>query len=283
MWRIYRDVQFRLHTSRLPEAPIPRIYYHEVETGEVWIADAAGETVGFAGLIMRSRIGFLSEFFVDPRHQSRGIGRALLTRALSAGAERYCTLSSTDPRALALYVRAGLYPHWPHVLLTAVVNPAQRLPVHGACVREARPGDQGIVEWDARISGRRRPEDHAFWRSDLEAVPVWMQRGGATIGYGYVRLGRRQAGEPPSVVLGPIGSQARADATACVAAAVAWGRAHGEVIHAAVPGIHPALPALLEAGFRITYVETFVAPQAEAFFDPRTYTPGAGLEGSTLF
>lgn len=283
MWRIYRDVQFRLHASQLPEAPIPRIYYHEVETGDVWIADAAGKAVGFVGLIIRSGIGFLSEFFVEPSHQSRGIGRSLLTRALSAGAERYCTLSSTDPRALALYVRAGLHPHWPHVLLTAVVNHAERVDPSGACVREARPGDQGIVEWDARISGRRRPEDHAFWRSGLEAVPVWVQRGGATIGYGYVRLGRSQAGEPPSVVIGPIGSEAPADAAACVAAAVAWGRAHGEVIHAAVPGLHPALPALLAAGFRITYVETYVASHAEAFFDPRTYIPGAGLEGSTLF
>ena len=75
MWRIYRDVQFRLHTSRLPEAPIPRIYYHEVETGDVWIAAAAGEAVGFAALIIRSRIGFLSEFFVDPA----------ISRAASAG------------------------------------------------------------------------------------------------------------------------------------------------------------------------------------------------------
>jgi GNAT superfamily N-acetyltransferase len=275
-------VQFKLHTL-LPEAPIPPIYVHEVDTGELWLAELAGETVGFAGLIIRSGIGFLSELFVDPRHQSGGIGRRLLARALSSRARRYCTLSSTDPRALALYVRAGLHPRWPHFLLTGVVPHLQPVDASGVRIHEARPDDPSLVEWDARIGGRRRPQDHGFWRSELGALPIWVERGGGVIGYGYVRPTRSGAGESASVVIGPIGSETSADATACVAAAVEWGRGHGEVIHAAVPGPHPALPALLAAGFRISYVETFVASHAEAFCDPQTYMPGAGLEGSTLF
>jgi GNAT superfamily N-acetyltransferase len=275
-------VQFKLHALRLPEAPIPSIYGHEVDTGELWLAELAGEAVGFAGLITRSGIGFLSEFFVDPRHQSGGIGRRLLARALSSGARRYCTLSSTDPRALALYVRAGLHPWWPHFLLTGVADRLGPIDASGARIQEARPDDPGIEEWDARISGRRRPEDHGFWRSDLGALPLWVERRGGVVGYGYVRPVRSPA-EPASVVIGPIGSEAPADAAACAAAAVEWGRGHGGVLYAAVPGPHPALPALLAAGFRITYVETFAASHADAFCDPQTYMPGAGLEGSTLF
>jgi GNAT superfamily N-acetyltransferase len=276
-------VQFKLHALRLPAVPVPTIYSHEVDTGEMWLAELAGEAVGFAGLITRSGIGFLSEFFVDPRHQSAGVGRALLSRVLSSGARRYCTLSSTDPRALALYVRAGLHPQWPHFLLTGAAHRLEPIDASGARIQAARPDDPSLVEWDARIGGRRRPEDHGFWRSDLGALPIWVERAGRAVGYGYVRPRPPRAGEPASVVIGPIGSEAPADAAACVAAAVEWGRAHGEVIHAAVPGPHPALPALLAAGFRITYVETFAASSIDAFCDPRTYMPAAGLEGSTLF
>ncbi len=249
----------------------------------MWIADAAGEAVGFAGLIVRSGIGFLSEFFVHPRHQSHGIGRELLTHALSAGAQRYCTLSSSDPRALALYVRAGLVPQWPHFLLTGAADQLTGADTSGARVQEARADDPAIVEWDARIGGRWRPEDHTFWQSGLGGIPVWVERGGETIGYGYARPQPSNVGGPASVTIGPICADAPAAAAACVEAVVGWARAHGEVIHAAVPGPHPALPALLAAGFRITYIETFVASDADAFCDPRTYMPGAGMEGSTLF
>jgi len=46
-----------------------------------------------------------------------------------------------------------------------------------------------------------------------------------------------------------------------------------------VPGPHPALPALLAAGFQITYVEQFLCSDGAPFFDPACYIPAS----STLF
>jgi hypothetical protein len=43
------------------------------------------------------------------------------------------------------------------------------------------------------------------------------------------------------------------------------------MIHIDVPGPHPCLAPLLERGFRIVYVETFVSQAASPFFDARRY------------
>lgn len=243
----------------------------------------AGEAVGFAALFLRSDIGFLSDLFVDPRHQSLGIGRRLLDRLLSGGARCYCALSSSDPRALSLYVRAGMRPRWPHYQLTATVDGLRGTSPSGVSILAAAPNDGEILEWDGRIGGRERPEDHAFWRAAFGATPVWVRRRGTTIGYAYVRIGRSAADTHPSVMLGPIGADSPPDAADCVAALVMWAREQGEAVKVAIPGPHPALPHLLAAGFRIRYAETFVSSCSHPFCDPTTYAPGAGLEGSTFF
>jgi len=42
----------------------------------------------------------------------------------------------------------------------------------------------------------------------------------------------------------------------------------------AVPGPHPILAPLVEAGFLIVYLETFLASEGAPPFDPTLYLPG---------
>ena len=67
--------------------------------------------------LVRGRVWYLSMFFVLPGAQGRGLGRALLERALAygeaRGAEIRCTWATLDPRAQARYVMAGMAPRWP--------------------------------------------------------------------------------------------------------------------------------------------------------------------------
>jgi ribosomal protein S18 acetylase RimI-like enzyme len=52
---------------------------------------------------------FLTDLYVDPGRQSRGLGRQMLDAAMEGATERM-TFSSSDRRALAAYIRSGMRP-----------------------------------------------------------------------------------------------------------------------------------------------------------------------------
>ena len=96
----------------LGSAGVPSLYDHELAARELVVAEHEGQVVGFAALLTRGRVCFLADLFVDPAHQSRGLGGHLLRQVLPRQGRPWCTLSSSDPRALSLYLRAGLRPSW---------------------------------------------------------------------------------------------------------------------------------------------------------------------------
>jgi ribosomal protein S18 acetylase RimI-like enzyme len=275
------DLFYGLEVGDDPDVP-PRPamlpdYPHLLGTGELYVAVSGGEIAGFAGLVARGEIVFLTDLFVREGHQSRRLGTRLLRHTLAphSGRTRF-TVSSTDPRALGLYVRAGLRPHWPNFLLRGYAPSLSGLLVGDVLVETAAPDDAELLAWDERLSGRNRPQDHAYWVREEGGAPLWFRRGGERIGYGYVRLRAGTFYYPDAARIGPVGARTPAEAAACVAAAVRWAGERARVLRLDVPGPHPALAPLLEAGFRITYVETLVASVAELFFDPERYLGSGG-------
>jgi hypothetical protein len=59
-------------------------------------------------------------------------------------------------------------------------------------------------------------------------------------------------------------------------ATVNWALQHAEILDIEVPGPHPCLATLLETGFRIAYVDTFVSSSQTPFFDAHRYIPSGG-------
>jgi GNAT superfamily N-acetyltransferase len=260
-----------------PRGTIAAELRHELETSEMYVADQNGRVLGFTALTTRGSIAYLSELFVHRSEQSHHVGTTLLQHVLPRDERIRCTMSSTDHRALALYIRAGMRSQWPNFCLRA--NAPAALPATDVTVVEGHPDDPELVQWDDEISGRRRPEDHAFWVREQRAVPLWFRRQGTVVGYGYVRLGAGTIYSPQACTLGPIGARTPDDAGACVLAAVAWARPRAAVLCIDVPGPHPCLAMLLDAHFRITYVETFMSAAHTPFLDPRCYVGSGG----TLF
>jgi GNAT superfamily N-acetyltransferase len=258
----------------------PMLLGHELATADVYVAEIDGQIVGFAATVMRGAVAFLSECFVRAEYQSRGVGRALVRRLLPNDRRIRCTLSSRDPRALALYIRSGMRPQWPNFCLRAAAARLGALPGPPIDVTGARVGDPALVEWDAAIGGRRRPQDHAYWVDQVSAIPLWFKSDATPIGYGYVQLHTPEdLWNPDALTLGPIGARTPADALACVAAAVVWASSRAATLRITVPGSHPALAPLLDAGFQITYVEMFMSSAAQPFMDAACYIPAS----STLF
>jgi hypothetical protein len=263
-----------------PKGPVPAYLRHVLDTGTLVVAERNGDIVGFAGAVTRGNVVFLTDLFVDPLHQSGSLGKTLLGTTLPGGDSLvHCTLSSSDPRAQSLYIRAGMVPDWPYFGLrldesTSYVRGQAQRDVE---VTEALASDiPELVRVDAEQSGRYRPEDHTFWIQQERAVPLWFRREGHMIGYGYIRLGAGTIWHPRACAIGPVGAATTGEATACVLAAVEWAAERAPVIRIGVPGPHGSLALLLKRGFRITYVDTFVSGAPAPFFNPRSYVPSGG-------
>jgi GNAT superfamily N-acetyltransferase len=259
-----------------PAGDIPSYLRHVLQTGTLYVAEQDGKVLAYAGAITRGTISFLTDLFVWPSHQSCQLGKTLLHTVLSQDELVHCTVSSTDPRALALYIRAGMRPQWPYFALRLGKPTHTWDLVPDIEVVEADPADPDLIHWDTQISGRPRSVDHLYWVREERAVPFWLRRQGQAVGYGYIRLGAGTLWDTQACTIGPLGISTPEDATACVLAALNWALQQAEVLHIHVPGPHPCLPTLLERGFRILYVDTFASTALTPFFDARCYIASGG-------
>jgi GNAT superfamily N-acetyltransferase len=255
--------------------PVPPYLPHLLESGQLLVAEHDGRLLGFAGLVRRGSTAFLTDLHVRLDRQSSAIGRSLLHRILPTDGTALLTLSSTDPRALALYARAGMRPRWPNLLLEVETGRIGALPINGIEVVEADPADRSLAAWDADGCGRPRPMDIEYWLGAERGVPLWFSRNGKIVGYGIVRFAAGQIWHPEAVTVGPVGVRDAGVAAACVVAAVRWARERGSFLELAVPGPHPALAPLLEAKLRIAYVETYCASEPN-LVDPERYVGSGG-------
>ncbi len=255
---------------------VPHYLSHVLHTGTLYVAEENGRILGFAGAITRGNISFLTDLFVLPSSQSGKLGKTLLQTVLPQDNLIHCTLSSSDPRALALYIRAGMRPWWPHFALQLEKPTRAWSLARDMEIIEADVSDPALLDWDARVSGRPRPEDLQFWVREERAVPIWFLRRGKIVGYGYVRFGAEAHTNPHSSTLGPMGADTPEDATACVLAAVHWAMQRAVEVHIDVPGPHPCLATLLELGFHIISFDTFVSSAVTPFFDARCYIASGG-------
>jgi hypothetical protein len=220
--------------------------------------------------LVRGRVWYLSMLFVLPGDQGRGVGRALLERALAygdaRGVEVRCVWASLDPRAQARYVMAGMAPRWPIYRLEGDAAAVARFRERVGLDPRARtlPCDPiAAQELTAEVFGNGRADDLAYWRSDgAEAVAI--ERGGESAAFAY-RRGNR------------IGPAAGRDETALLqAVAAAAERAGSGSVTMRVPGACASLlEALVGSGFRIGELAVFLA--SRLFGRPELYLPSGPI------
>jgi hypothetical protein len=197
--------------ARAVLASDPDGYFCAVEEGRIR---------GMVSALVRGRVWYLSMFFVLPGDQGRGLGRALLERALSygeaRGAEARCTWATLDPRAQARYVLAGMAPRWPIYRLDADAAAVARLQARAGLQPRERevPCDPGAAEkLLAEAFGYDRAADLAHWRGDGGAAAA-IERGGELAGFAY-RRGERigpGAGRDETALLQAVAGAAAAGA-----------------------------------------------------------------------
>lgn len=165
------------------------LFEHLARTSDnFWVADLRpGQVVGFARSILRDGIRQLTEFFVQPDHQSKGVGGELLKRAFpSKGSKHRFILATIDGRAVPRYLKAGVYPLFPCYAFT---RPAEKVKVKSDLsiqpIMASSPAILGLLnEIDQAILGFRRELEHQWLLKNRQGF-IYKQNG-ASIGYGYL-------------------------------------------------------------------------------------------------
>ncbi|HET9111410.1 MAG TPA: GNAT family N-acetyltransferase [Ktedonobacterales bacterium] len=264
------------------QGPVLSGFTYELEHGVLRVAeDESGQVIGFGATVSwdgpHGPLTYLADLFIKPDAQSHGIGQALL-RALPLEAGGRCVHASVDPRAATLYIRTGMLPRWANLRLVADptwgAHGLATLPGGDVEVIEASEDDPDLVAWDLRGFGYARLNDIPWLMKSRDAQPLWFQRAGKRIGYGFVQ---RNCGEslrrPNAWGVGPIGAETPEDARDCVCAATNWTVERTGAARLGVPGPHPALAPLIAAGCRIVYNELFLASPDARIFDTERYLP----------
>lgn len=224
-------------------------------------ASAGGPVVGWGATRMTPCGELLSDLFVEPASQGRGIGHLLLRELWpgAPGAPGRFTFSSRHASALPLYLRAGLRPIWPLLYLS---GDPRRLPRGGA--RVVHVDAEAAADAERRLNGSDRRADYRYWAR--------APSGGGLLVHDSDRLIAVGAGEPHQ--LSHLTCPSLGDAA--IAATSAVSALGGSRVTLCIPGPHPALRVLLDHCWRVEdYDLAMTTPDVDL---PTTwiYSPGAG-------
>jgi hypothetical protein len=209
----------------------------------------------------------LADLFVRPELLGQGLGRPLLAALFGESTAR-ATFASSDPRALPLYVRAGMTPLWPNLYLEGT---AAQLPAldPGLTTWDATPEELALLEeaW----TGAERHADHAYWAGQPAADAFLVEDESGPVAIGYARAKQGSATRALDRLLVRPGADPVAPIVAGLARAARKGR-----VQACVPGPNPVLPVLLEHGYHVVDSDQYLA-SAPDLVDPARLLPNPGL------
>jgi GNAT superfamily N-acetyltransferase len=248
---------------------------HLLAHHRVMVSESPGrEVVAFGAVAEIGLAGHLADLFVRKDRLGQGLGRPLLAAVLGDRWPR-TTFASDDARALPSYVRAGMAARWVALYLRGGPDEARRAGASPlARGREAVAADAAeLAELERAWTGADRPADHAYWASLPGADPFVVRDASGPVALAYGR--DRQSG--PSVrAVDRLVIRPGAEPVGPVLAAMGRGIANGARLEVMVPGPHPALPVLLELGFRIEDRDVYCAGPTDPV-DPERLLPNSGL------
>jgi GNAT superfamily N-acetyltransferase len=166
----------------------PILDYLTTTADQYWVAERAGELIGFSRSILRNGVRELTEFFVKPQAQSDGLGRELLSRAMPSGSRRTYIMASLDLRAQALYHKLGVYQVcavYTFYQELKKLNPPQTATATGVTIISLTSEHLPMLaELDQEVHGHRRDDDHLWLMS--HRAGFLLLRDQHVVGYGYV-------------------------------------------------------------------------------------------------
>jgi GNAT superfamily N-acetyltransferase len=235
-----------------PSTAFPKFCLAQDPSG-LWVAEDGDTIVGFGFSWMSEKFWCLSQLFVRPEAQAKGIGQALLAKTLmqaerNGAANRALITFASNIASTGLYLKNGLYPREPLYEMAAPARAvAQNLADAGYDITSIAPWpDAG--EWIGRIDqellGFRRDLHHQFLLGGFVARAVRIEHAGRAVGYAYISARGH---------VGPLAIAPDADAKAVVTTALRCALEGGATrVSMLVPGrADVVMQTALAVGFRI--------------------------------
>src|SRR6266403_1498754 len=260
-----------------PSTAFPKFCLARDPSG-LWVAEDGNTIVGFGFSWMTEKFWCLSQLFVSPGMQAKGIGQALLSKTLLQaehnGADNRALITfAFNIASTGLYLKNGLYPREPLYRMAAPAQAvAQNLADAGYAVTPIAPwpesGEWPAGEWTGRIDqdllGFRRDLHHQFLLHSFAVRAVRIEHAGRIAGYAYISAGGH---------VGPLAIAPDADAKAVVTTALRCALEGGaRQVSMLVPGrADIVMQTALALGFRIEVPLVLMAWQP--FGNWRNYLP----------
>jgi GNAT superfamily N-acetyltransferase len=177
-----------------PAIAFPKFCLAEDPDG-LWVAEDGDTIVGFGFSWMTEKLWFLSQLFVKPEMQGKGIGQALLSKTLveaerNGATNRALITFGYNIASIGLYPNNGLYPREPLYRMAAPAQAvARNLADAGYDATPIAPWPEPD-EWTRRIDqellGFRRDLHHRFLLGGVAGRAIRIERAGGTAGYAYI-------------------------------------------------------------------------------------------------
>jgi ribosomal protein S18 acetylase RimI-like enzyme len=177
-----------------PPIAFPKFCLAEAPDG-LWVAEHGGTIVGFGFSWMTETFWFLSQLFVKPETQAKGIGQALLSKALmqaerNRATNRALITPAYNTASTGLYLKNGFYPREPLYRMSAPAQSvAEKLADAGYDTTPIAPWPEPrewMAEIDGELLGFRRDMHHRFLLGGGAAHAVRIERACGTAGYAYI-------------------------------------------------------------------------------------------------
>jgi GNAT superfamily N-acetyltransferase len=189
-------VQHGLSATAPLRPPLFQRFSFAEDPSGLWVAAAGDTVVGFGFSWMRERFWYLSQLFIRPDIQAKGVGQALLSRTLRQAEQnstlnRALTTFAFNTTSTGLYVRNGMFPRESlyRVVVPASVVERRIKPTGYLDARPIEPWPQSedwLAEIDEQVLGFRRGSHHEFLLSGFAARAVRIGRAGRQAGCAYV-------------------------------------------------------------------------------------------------
>ncbi len=240
---------------------------HLVANHRTMVTVQDGSVVAFGATVDAGVAVHLADLFVLPDRIGQGIGRPLLA-ALFDGAGRRTTFASDDPRALPLYVRAGMAAWW---ACAYVEGAAASLPPTPGFLETASADPARLAALELAWTGADRSIDHLFWASQAAADSFVVADRGEVAAICHARA--RQVS--PVRTIDRLVVRPGADPVPPTLAALRR-TARGGPVQAMIQGPSPVLRVLLDAGFMVVDRDQFMASEP-VVMDPERLIPNPGM------